>query len=91
MVFGWTSRWIVQMDIRLQFGKRIRFLREQQSFTQEELAHRAEMNVTYLSDLERGRWNPTLEKIARLSKALRLSPSALLEGVKLSRSRRRSK
>lgn len=73
------------MDIRLQFGVRLRALRLSQKMTQERLAFRAEMNVTFLSDLERGRNQPTLEKILMLSRALKLAPSELIDGLKLPR------
>lgn len=52
------------------FGIRIRQLREQQGYTQEELAHRADIHVTYLSGIERGVRNPSLRSIRRLARAL---------------------
>ena len=52
------------MDVRSQFGRILRDLRNARSLAQEELAHRAGMDVTYLSDLERGRWNPSLAMFA---------------------------
>ena len=39
------------------------------------------MDVTYLSDLERGRWNPSLAMIVDLAGALVLHPSTLLRGL----------
>jgi transcriptional regulator with XRE-family HTH domain len=58
------------VDIRAQFGQRVRRLRTDRALTQEELAFRAELDVTYLSDLERGRWNPSLAVIVDLAVAL---------------------
>ena len=52
------------------FGLRIRQLRDQQEYTQEELAHRARIHVTYLSGIERGVRNPSLRSIRALAKAL---------------------
>lgn len=52
------------------FGLRIRQLRDQQGYTQEELAHRARIHVTYLSGIERGVRNPSLRSIRALAKAL---------------------
>jgi transcriptional regulator with XRE-family HTH domain len=77
------------MDIRLQFGKRVRKVRVERRLTQEELAFGAKMNVTYLSDIERGKSNPSLLKIAMICHALDVRPSELLEGVKHSMPRRR--
>ena len=52
------------------FGLRIRQLRDQQGYTQEELAHRAGIHVTYLSGIERGVRNPSLKNIRALARAL---------------------
>lgn len=65
-------------DIRKQFGQIVRDLRGKRGLTQEELAFRANMNVTYLSDLERGQWNPSLAMLVDLASALEVHPSELL-------------
>jgi transcriptional regulator with XRE-family HTH domain len=39
------------------------------------------MSVPYLSDLERGRWNPSLAMLVDLGRALELHPSELLKGL----------
>lgn len=69
------------MDIREQFGRTLRDLRKAQSLTQEELAFRSGMNVTYLSDLERGRWNPSLAMMVDLARGLAVHPSELLKDI----------
>ncbi|MGE5546842.1 MAG: helix-turn-helix domain-containing protein [Solirubrobacterales bacterium] len=69
------------MDIREQFGRTLREIRTAQGLTQEELAFRASMNVTYLSDLERGRWNPSLAMIVDLARGLDVHPSDLLKQI----------
>lgn len=69
------------MDIREQFGRTLRELRTAQGLTQEELAFRAGMNVTYLSDIERGRWNPSLAMIVDLGRGLGVHPSDLLKDI----------
>jgi transcriptional regulator with XRE-family HTH domain len=71
------------MDIRRQFGRAIRELREANGLTQEDLAFSARMNVTYLSDLERGLYNPSLAIIASICFALKVQPSRLLRDVKI--------
>lgn len=50
--------------------------------SQEELAFRADMSVPYLSDLERGRWNPSLAVMVDLADALEIAPAELLIGIK---------
>jgi transcriptional regulator with XRE-family HTH domain len=51
-------------------GKRIRFYRKLNSFTQEKLAEKSELAPSYLSDVERGRENISLDTIQRIAKAL---------------------
>lgn len=60
------------------FGRTLKKLRVARGFSQEELAFRAEVHRTYVSQLERGVKSPSLKTIARLARALGLSPSALV-------------
>ena len=69
------------MDVREQFGQILRKHRISRQLTQEELAFRAGMNVTYLSDIERGRSSPSLVLLVDLSLALSLHPSELLREI----------
>ena len=55
---------------QLQFGRHIRQLRMALGLTQEEIAHRAGMHVTYLSGIERGVRNPSLKNIRAVARAL---------------------
>ena len=57
-------------DFELAFGRRIRALRLERGLTQEELAHRAGIHVTYLSGVERGVRNPALRNIHAIARAL---------------------
>jgi transcriptional regulator with XRE-family HTH domain len=57
-------------DLRPALGARIRELRRRLELSQEELADRADLHWTYVSDLERGRQTPTLDVINRLARAL---------------------
>ena len=65
------------LDINQRFGKAIRRRRRELDFSQEELAERAEIHRTYISSIERGQRNPSLENIEKLAKALDISISAL--------------
>ena len=56
--------------VQERFGKRLKEVRQEQSFTQEELAHKAGLNRTYIGDIERGEKNLTLESMDRLAIAL---------------------
>lgn len=61
-----------------QFGERIKNLRKQLGFTQEELADKANIERSYMGTLERGERNPTLLKVYRIAKALKVSGEKLL-------------
>ncbi len=58
-------------------GVAIRRLRHARDLTIEDLAHSADMHPTYLSGIERGRRNPTWDKITALARALDIPMSAL--------------
>lgn len=62
-------------------GKRVRQLRMSKKWTLEDLAFRASMHVTYLSSIEHGDRNPTLNVLVGIAEALSISVSKLLEGV----------
>ncbi|MCW5730257.1 MAG: helix-turn-helix transcriptional regulator [Alphaproteobacteria bacterium] len=66
------------MDPRQAFGLAVRRRRLRLGVSQEELAHRAGMDRTYVSGIERGRRNPTLLVIGRLAAALACDPARLL-------------
>lgn len=55
---------------QVAFGRHIRSLRERRKLTQEEVAHRAGIHVTYLSGVERGVRNPSLRNIRAIAAAL---------------------
>jgi transcriptional regulator with XRE-family HTH domain len=59
------------------FAVLLRRLREARGLTQEELAERAGIHRTYLSDVERGSRNLSLVNIERLAAALALPISGL--------------
>ena len=60
------------MDIRKQFGFKIKTLRIQKSYSQEELAFKASIDRTYISDIEKGERNVSILIIEKLSKALEI-------------------
>jgi transcriptional regulator with XRE-family HTH domain len=63
--------------INQRFGKAIRRRRRELDLSQEKLAERAELHRTYISSIERGERNLSLENIEKLAKALEISISAL--------------
>ena len=63
------------------FGQKVRLWREARRFTQETLAEKAELDRTYISDIERGTRNPGVRNVVRLARALGITSSRLIEGV----------
>ena len=60
---------------RVAFGARLRELRLAKSFSQEDLADLAHMHRTYMSGVERGLRNVSLDNIWALADALEVSPA----------------
>lgn len=67
------------MDWRPVLGENVRRYRHERALTQERLAFEAQIDLTYLGGIERGRRNPSLAVIARLAAALDVAPATLLE------------
>jgi transcriptional regulator with XRE-family HTH domain len=51
-------------------GKNVRKIRQQRGMTQEKLAFEAEIDLTYVGGIERGKRNPSLLVMARVAEAL---------------------
>ena len=64
-------------DLKRIFGTAIKAKRSEMGFSQEELAERAGLHRTYVSDVERGARNLSLESIEKLAGALEMSISGL--------------
>jgi len=65
-------------DLVATFGRNVRAARLRARLSQDELAGRADMKRSYLSDLERGTRNPTVRALGRLADALGVEPGSLL-------------
>lgn len=63
---------------RAAFGARVRELRTGRGWSQEDFAHRADLDRTYVSGIERGTRNPTLDIIHKLAGALDVPAADLL-------------
>jgi CheY-like chemotaxis protein/DNA-binding XRE family transcriptional regulator len=59
-------------DVKKQFGAAVRLRRDYLGISQEELAGRAGLHRTYISDVERGARNVSLESMSRLAEALEI-------------------
>ena len=67
------------VELKTLLGNAIRRKRSALGISQEELAARAGLHRTYVSDVERGARNPSLESVDKLARALELSLPRLLE------------
>ena len=68
-------------DIAKVFGDRIRNLRNERDWNQEELAHRANIHQTYVGQIERGEKSPTIETIEKIAYALETSMENLFKYI----------
>lgn len=66
------------VGVGTRFGRVIRQLREQRGWSQEQLAHRAELNRTYMGEIERATAMASLATAAKLARALELPLSSLI-------------
>lgn len=66
-------------NIKKQLGKKIKELRLRAGYSQEELAFKAGLHRTYISDIERGERNVSVENIKKIADALNVDPSELLK------------
>jgi transcriptional regulator with XRE-family HTH domain len=57
-------------DWRVIVGRNVRRIRQQRRMTQEKLAFEAELDLTYIGGIERGRRNPSLLAMAGIAEAL---------------------
>jgi len=62
-------------------GDRIRVLRTEKGFSQEELAHRAGVSTSHIGKLERGQKNPSLSSIEKITKALEITLEDLFKYI----------
>lgn len=60
----------------------IKRIRNERGLSQEKLALKAEVDRSYMSELERCLANPSIEALLRIGNALDVSPSELLQIVK---------
>lgn len=66
----------------LRLGANLRAARKQAGFSQETLAYEAEVDRAAISVYERGGREPNLRTVLKLARALKVKPSALLDGVR---------
>lgn len=65
----------MQEKIRVAYGKAIRSIRQNKKISQEELADLCGLHRTYISDVELGKRNVSLENIDKIAHALQMKKS----------------
>jgi CheY-like chemotaxis protein/predicted XRE-type DNA-binding protein len=68
---------VQKVDVKKSFGTSVKSWRKRLGISQEELAERAELHRTYVSDVERGARNLSLESITRMAHALNIPVAEL--------------
>ena len=61
------------------FSINLRWYRLKKNYTQEKLAELSNLNAKYISDLERGKYCPSLNKLQALANALEIEPYDLIK------------
>ena len=73
------------MNIKLKVGQRIKELRTKLGISQEALANRADIDRTYVTDVENGRRNIAIENLEKLILALDVSISDFFNSTEFER------
>ena len=71
----------INQNLRVSFGLRVRELRKDQGYSQEAFADRCGFVRTYMSRIETGTANPSLDAAKVLADGLGISLSELLDGL----------
>lgn len=71
------------VETKRLIGIRIGNIRKKMGLTQEELAAKMDIGPKYLSSIERGKENPTLNTLIKLSQALEVDLGEIFNAVKI--------
>ena len=71
----------MQEEIRVADGKAVRAIRQDKKISQEELGDLCGLHRTYISDIELGKRNVSLENIDKIAHALQVKKSELFVEV----------
>lgn len=63
------------MDVKIKVGSRLRELRNKRKLTQEQLSRIVDIDRTYISDVENGRRNISIETLATILRGLNVTLS----------------
>ena len=68
-------------DILVRYGKAVRKIRTKQKISQEDFADKCGLHRTYISDVELGKRNVSLENIEKITNALGMSLSEFFKNI----------
>lgn len=71
----------MQEDIHIRYGRAVRKLRTDSGLSQEAFADKCGLHRTYISDVELGKRNVSLENIERIAAALGMSLSEFFKEI----------
>jgi len=71
------------VDIKQMIGARIKEIRTRQRITQEKLSEMMDINPKYLSSIERGKENPTLNTIIKLGDSLEVDLGEIFSFIQI--------
>ena len=71
------------MSIQRLFGQNVRRAREKNGWSQDRLSEESGLHRTYISGIERGVRNPTIEIVQRIAVALRIDIQDLFTNIKV--------
>lgn len=67
-------------EINYEIGMRIKTARERMGYTQEKFAETIDRSVQFISDLERGKFGPSIQTLIRICDALYVTTDFLILG-----------
>jgi transcriptional regulator with XRE-family HTH domain len=68
-------------DIQVELGKKIRQLREERGYSQESFAQECGLDRTYISGIERGKRNVSIQNIHVIASTLGIKISELFDNI----------
>lgn len=77
-----TSLLAIGMNVYEQLATRIRKLRNENGWSQEELADRCDLHRTYISHIENAKREISVETLCKIAKGFGIEPSVLMEKIK---------
>ena len=66
------------MSVAIKFGQRLKFVRNLKRMSQDALSLSSGLDRSYISDIENGKFNPSIETVNRLAKALDVRQDQLM-------------